>query len=29
MLLGAIAMAVGAFMEILGKGTNLVAIPGV
>ena len=29
MLLGAIAMAVGAFMEILEKGTNLVAIPGV
>ena len=28
MLLGSLAMAVGAFMVILGKGTNLVAIPG-
>ena len=29
MLLGALAMAVGSFMEMLGKGTNLVSIPGV
>ena len=28
MLLGSLAMAVGTFMDILGKGTNLVAIPG-
>jgi hypothetical protein len=28
MLIGSLAMAVGAFMAVLGKGTNLVAIPG-